>query len=180
LPKLGAVAVAIALTATLVAGCGPDKPDQLVASAKAYLAKNDQKAATIQLKNALQADPKNAEARYLLGVSLAESGDYVSAEKEFRRALEYRYPTEQVYPRLARSLIATGEFKKAAAELGMVKLADPTAEAAVKTALAEAHLARRWTSARSRRSRARGCRLSWRACQARTWPAVATSGQRRS
>jgi putative PEP-CTERM system TPR-repeat lipoprotein len=141
LPKLGAVAVAIALTATLVAGCGPDKPDQLVASAKAYLAKNDQKAATIQLKNALQADPKNAEARYLLGVSLAESGDYVSAEKEFRRALEYRYPTEQVYPRLARSLIATGEFKKAAAELGVVKLADPTAEAAVKTALAEAHLA---------------------------------------
>jgi putative PEP-CTERM system TPR-repeat lipoprotein len=141
LPRLGVITVASALSAAFISGCGQDKPDQFVASAKSYLAKNDQKAATIQLKNALQADPKNAEARYLLGISLAAFGDYVSAEKEFRRALEYGYPPEQVYPRLAQSMIATGEFKRAAAELGMVKSADPAAEAAVKTALAEAHLA---------------------------------------
>lgn len=139
--KLGAVAAATALAAALIAGCGQDSPDKLVASAKAYMASNDQKAATIQLKNALQADPQNAEARYLLGVSLAESGDFVSAEKEFRRALEYKYPPDRVYPRLAQALIATGEFKKAVAELGALRLADPGAEAAVKTTLAEAHFA---------------------------------------
>ncbi|HSD54202.1 MAG TPA: XrtA/PEP-CTERM system TPR-repeat protein PrsT [Burkholderiales bacterium] len=141
LPRLGASAVMTALTAALAAGCGQDSPDKLVASAKAYMAVHDQRAATIQLKNALQAEPQNAEARYLLGVSLSESGDYVSAEKEFRRALEYGYPAERVYPRLAQSLVALGEFKKATAELEVVKLADPAAEAAVKTTLAEAYLA---------------------------------------
>ena len=51
-------------------GCADD-PEALVASAKALLAKNDNSAAIIQLKNALQKDPDIAEARFLLGKALA-------------------------------------------------------------------------------------------------------------
>ena len=44
-------------------GCGNNAADML-ASAKAYMAKNDLKAATIQLKNLLQEDPKAGEGRF--------------------------------------------------------------------------------------------------------------------
>ena len=53
-----------------LAGCSHEDPASLIASAKEYIAKGDFNASTIQLKNALQKDPKNAEARYLLGLSL--------------------------------------------------------------------------------------------------------------
>ena len=53
----------------------PTSPDALVASAKEYLAKNDRNAAVIQLKNALQKNPDLAEARFLLGKALLETGE---------------------------------------------------------------------------------------------------------
>ncbi len=46
---LAAVTAALLLTA-----CGGDNPDTLLASARDYLAKNDAKAAVIQIKNVLQ------------------------------------------------------------------------------------------------------------------------------
>jgi Tfp pilus assembly protein PilF len=65
-------ATASALLATLLlVGCGGEKPETMLSSAKAFLAKNDHKAAAIQLKNALQQDPQLAEARFLLGQGAA-------------------------------------------------------------------------------------------------------------
>ena len=52
-----------------------DNPDALLSSAKDYLAKNDRKAAVIQLKNALEKRPDFAEARFLLGQTLLGAGD---------------------------------------------------------------------------------------------------------
>ena len=83
-----ALAIA-ALAAVALAGCGkPATPEALVESAKAFSAKGDHKAAAIQLRNLLQKQPDNGQGRYLLGLALNEQGDYVTAEKELRKALE--------------------------------------------------------------------------------------------
>ena len=84
------------LAAVFLVGCAPDKPEALVASAKEYLARNDRNAAVIQLKNALQKDPDNAEARFLLGKALLENGELAAAEKELNKANELRYPLDQL------------------------------------------------------------------------------------
>ena len=125
----------------LLTACGRGDPQQLVASAKDYLAKKDYAAASIQLKNALQQDPRHAEARYLLGVSLLESGDPVSAEKEFRRALEHKYRPAAVVPELAKTLARQGQYQKLVDELGATTLDDPAPHAALKTEIGLAYLA---------------------------------------
>src|SRR5687767_10964848 len=107
-----AAATAVIAAALFIGGCGgtsTSSPEALLASAKDYLAKNDNKSAIIQLKNALQSKPNVAEARFLLGTALLATGDANSAEKELRKALELNYPAEQVIPPLARALVLVGQ-----------------------------------------------------------------------
>ena len=78
------------LLVALLLGCS-EKPEAMLSSAKDYLAKNDSKAAVIQIKNALQSNPNLPEARYMLGTALLNSGDPVGAETELRKALELNY-----------------------------------------------------------------------------------------
>ena len=68
---LRSATLTVALLAGLLSGCGGDKPDTLIASGKEFLAKNDNKAAVIQFKNALQQNPNLGEARFLLGSNCA-------------------------------------------------------------------------------------------------------------
>jgi len=131
----------VCLVVAALAACGRDDPAKLVASAKAYLAKQDYAASAIQLKNVLQKEPSNAEARYLLGVAQNEMGDPVSAEKEFRRALEYKHPPAVVLPELAKTMLRLGDAKKLVDEFGTTRLDDPAADAALKTELGTAYLA---------------------------------------
>ena len=132
--------LAAMLLSALLAGCG-DKPEALLQSAKAYLAKNEQKAAVIELKNALQSDPDLPEARFLLGSAFLESGDAVGAETELRKALELQHPREYVMPELAKALLAQGYYKKLIAELAPVVLSQPSAQASVQLSLASAYAA---------------------------------------
>jgi cellulose synthase operon protein C len=126
------------LIALLLISCS-DKPEDLIASAKAYLAKNDNKAAVIQIKNALQADPSQPEARFLLGSALLASGDPVGAETELRKALDLKYPSDRVAPKLAEALLAQGQAKKLTDEFSSVALTDPSDVANMKTLLAFAY-----------------------------------------
>ena len=59
------------VVALLLVACS-EKPEAMIISAKDYLAKNDRKAAVIQIKNALQSDPNLPEARFLLGSTLLD------------------------------------------------------------------------------------------------------------
>jgi len=129
-----------AVLTILLAGCG-QSPEQMVTSAKDYLAKNDRNAAIIQLKNALQENPNLGEARLLLGKSQLQVGDIAAAEKELRKALELKVPVDQVAPALAQALVALGQSKKAIEEFGKVEVADPAGRAELQTALGNAYLA---------------------------------------
>jgi putative PEP-CTERM system TPR-repeat lipoprotein len=86
---------------------------QMLQNAKAYLDKGELMAASIELRNTLQKNSDNAEARYLLGSISLKAGDLASAEKEFRYAADAGWSQEAVQLQLARILI----FKKAFKEL---------------------------------------------------------------
>jgi len=137
------VTVSILLVALLLTACGGEKPASMVASAKEYLAKNDPKAATIQLKNALQKEPQMAEARFLLGKTLLDGGDAAGAEIELRRAYELKYAADEVTPLLVRALLLKNEPEKAIKEFGKTELVAPQAKAELQVALGQAYLMQR-------------------------------------
>ncbi|MEW5879412.1 MAG: XrtA/PEP-CTERM system TPR-repeat protein PrsT [Pseudomonadota bacterium] len=123
-----------------LAGCLKDSPEQLVASAKDYLARGEYNAAVIQLKNALQEAPGDGEARLLLGRALLETRDPVSAEKELRRALEFKQPAEAVLPLLARALMEQGEAAKLVREFSSHRLESRDADAVFRSWLGDAYV----------------------------------------
>ena len=136
--RLAAKATAVSLLTVALLACGGGSTESMLTSAREYLAKKDAKAAVIQIKNALQKDPNSADARYLMGVALLESGDVASAEVEFKKALELKAPVDDVVPKLAEALVGTGQFKKLTDEYNATKLGSPRANASLKTSLAGA------------------------------------------
>ena len=131
-----ATATAIA-TALLLSACGSGSSEkEFIASARSFLAANDPKAATIQLKNALQKNPESPEVRYLLGKSLLLGGDAVGAEVELRTARRLKHPDALVLPELARAQLALGQFKVMTDELAVISFDDAPAMADLQTSLA--------------------------------------------
>lgn len=133
--------ISAALLAATLGACGGDSPEKLIASGKDYLAKNDGKAAVIQLKNAIQQNPNLPEARFLLGKALFESGDIAGAEVELRKAFDQKYAPELSVPLLAKVVLATGQSKKVTDEFGKVSLPSGEPAADLKTTLSMAYLA---------------------------------------
>lgn len=76
-------------------------------SAKSYLSQNKINESIIELKNAIRADNKNGEARFLLGQTYLNLGDGAAAVKELERAHQYNYAANKVLPLLARAYILT-------------------------------------------------------------------------
>jgi putative PEP-CTERM system TPR-repeat lipoprotein len=129
------------LWALSLTACGGDSPETLLASARDYLAKNDAEAAVIQLKNALQNKPDLAEARFLLGKALLESGKVADADQELRKAANLNYPADQLAPLRARALLLLGQAAKVVDEFGETQLSDPENQAGLQTTIGEACLA---------------------------------------
>ncbi len=93
------------LVATLgLSACGDEKSDaDYLASAKNYLNNGDVQSASIELKNSLQQNPSNSEARYLLGTLYLKQQQGAQAEKEFNRAAENGYPKSALVDELAQA-----------------------------------------------------------------------------
>lgn len=132
---------ATALSAFLLVGCG-QSPEQMLDSAKGYIAKQDLNAASIQLKNALQENGSLTEARFLLGRIQLEQGELASAVKELTRASELGYPRDEVAPLLARALARAGEFDQLLKDFGDVRLGDAQSQSVILASLADAHLSK--------------------------------------
>lgn len=135
---LAAITLACALA---LAGCGDPSPADLLASARSHLAKNELEAARLQLKTLLQGQPDSAEARFLLGKVMLDTGDPAGAEAELRRALEAGHPEVAVLPLLSRSLVGLGKGALLLQQFGQVTLPEPQANAELKTQLATAQAA---------------------------------------
>ncbi|MPZ45928.1 MAG: PEP-CTERM system TPR-repeat protein PrsT [Betaproteobacteria bacterium] len=88
-------------------------PAELMADAKLKYAAGDVHATVIQLRNALQADPKHLESRLLYASILLERGEAQGAEVELRTALDMGAPRHSVMPLLGRALIAQKEYQQA-------------------------------------------------------------------
>lgn len=68
--------------------CGEKSFEGHLSEAKKLIGEGNHKAAIVEMKNAVQQRPNNAEVRQLLAGSYMANGQMASAEKEFRTALE--------------------------------------------------------------------------------------------
>jgi len=127
----------LAASALLVlAACSRNDPSTYMESAKTFATKGDYKSAIIQLKNAIQGAPDNAEVRFLLAKALLETQDAVGAETEARKAIDLKYDPDVAYPLLARALVAQAKYEQLAKELGAIKLQTTQGRADLGTSVA--------------------------------------------
>jgi putative PEP-CTERM system TPR-repeat lipoprotein len=91
--------VALALT-----GCSQKSPEELLSNAQQKVELNQASDAIIDLKNLLTAEPRNTEARFLLGDLYLGQGEAAFAEKELQQAVDLGKNIELVLPKLLKSL----------------------------------------------------------------------------
>jgi tetratricopeptide (TPR) repeat protein len=107
------IALPMLLVFGLMSACGlaMDNQDRLDRAQDAY-EDGDFQAAVIDVKNVLQDEPDNAEARVLLGRASLRANDPQSAEKEFRRALDLNVPLQVVAIDLGQAMLRLGQFNE--------------------------------------------------------------------
>jgi putative PEP-CTERM system TPR-repeat lipoprotein len=133
-------ALALIMLAALAA-CGQKSEQDLLGAAQKRMEQKDVSGAVIELKNLLQQNPDNAQARQMLGKALLEAGDMAGAEIELRRARELGAPLDELAPMLAEALLNSGQSRKVIGEFSDQTLSDPAAGSRVQQMLALAYLA---------------------------------------
>lgn len=109
--------------------------------ARAKLDSNDPVAAAVHVKTVLAQDPSRAEARFLLGKALLDSGDVKSAQLELSKARELNYSMTQVAPLQGQALLALQQYRQLIDELGALQLTEADAAADLQTSIATAQAA---------------------------------------
>lgn len=125
-PMLAVLALAALLQ---LGGCSQNTtPAEYVLKASEHAEKGELRSAAIQLANALQQEPDNVDARWLLAqVSLA-LGDAPKAERDARRAMELGIPQTQARPVLVEAIILQGDHDRAIAEATSLPASMPQSE----------------------------------------------------
>lgn len=117
------IALAIALifaSSSALLGC--DRTSSLsvqehIQRAKDFEDQGKLKGSIIELKNAIQKNPDNPQARLLLGQIYLKTGMGAGAEKEFRQAEKLGVNPETIKPLLGEALLLTGDYKRVLDEI---------------------------------------------------------------
>ncbi len=127
--------------AMLVALGACEEPDAeaLVRRARDYRATGEISASIIELKNALQQEPRNPQARFLLGQNYLTIRDLAGAEKELLRARAYGMPADQWAEPLAEVWLSRRRFEKLLMEIRVPETASMAAKATLAIARGRAH-----------------------------------------
>src|SRR3954470_6089604 len=125
----------------ILAACHRPDVATLVRSAQEHVANREYTTAIIQLKNVLQKEPNNIQARYLLGIASLENGDFNSAYTELSKAKKSGYAGVELEVALARTLLGQGEYERLVGEYRLKKLPSPQLHAELQATLGAAYLA---------------------------------------
>lgn len=109
--------------------------------------KGDFKGAAIELKNALQQTPNNADARYLLGRIHFANGDLLNAEKELKNARGLDLKEGDLDVLYARTLLLIDQPQRVLDEVNADAGSAPEINAAILALRARAHLMLKETAA---------------------------------
>jgi putative PEP-CTERM system TPR-repeat lipoprotein len=108
------------IAAISASGCkraSPLSDKDYVDHARTYLQQSKVEEARIELKNAIQQNPKNAEAQRLLGELYVMQGYAKEGEKALARAMELGVDDDNAKITLGRALIMQGQFKRVIADI---------------------------------------------------------------
>lgn len=100
----------IGLSATLLIACNQKTSEQHLAEGKQYITENNDDAAIISLKNALQADPISSDVRFNLAKLYIKTKRYEGAEKELLQAIKFNHDPALVLPLLALAYEKNGTY----------------------------------------------------------------------
>ena len=106
----GATALSLSLAMPVEAKVSA-KGQELLEEAQEYLAKGDIRAAVIEMKNAVRADPDSPELRVRLGELYLTVGQFHGAEKELRTALKKGIDPAIVQLPLAKAYFGIGSYQ---------------------------------------------------------------------
>lgn len=105
-----------ALVSGLLTACSFSiNEEELVAEAKAEIARGDYQTAVVKLMSVLQHNGNSMEARWLLGVQHLEEGNYASAKKELERAQKLGVAAASVTVPLIQATLRLGAFDEVVA-----------------------------------------------------------------
>lgn len=113
---------------------------ELLQRAKNFQNKGDLKASVIELKNALQKNPNNVEARWLLGESYIKTGQGSEAEKELQKAHQLGVSEESIMPSLGQALLLQGQYTRVLDEIKVGSAASSKSMAKIQQIRGEAQL----------------------------------------
>jgi putative PEP-CTERM system TPR-repeat lipoprotein len=112
------IVLALAIPVTL-SGCdriADQSPEELIQRAKDLQQQGDLKTSVLELKNAIQKDPNNAQARWMLANLSIELADGTSAEKEIKKAMELGLGKAAAKATLVNALLLEGDLGRVLTE----------------------------------------------------------------
>ncbi len=141
------VFVSLILVLMLLTGCDffNKGAEEYLQQARQLHAEGDLQASIIEYKNALQAEPEHAQARWELGLIYLQTGDGASAEKEITRAksLNSRNANADSFPvevPLAEALMLQGDYRRLVDEVKIEPYLGPGEKYALHAMRAKAYL----------------------------------------